>query len=70
MKRRKFVKNTSLFSASTFLLPSVALSGGMAAKSGIKMLDSVQLTDFDDEQDECPILFQSSLVLYQVKAFS
>lgn len=59
MKRREFVRNTLLFSASTFLVPYAGFTSELERKKSFEMLQSLQLTDFEDEQDESPILFQN-----------
>lgn len=59
MKRRKFLKNSLLFSTATFAVPSIGCSFADGNRVPFKMLASLQLTDFEDEQDESPILFQN-----------
>lgn len=64
MKRREFIRNTSLLSASTFILPSMGINPLIDKAEKFKMLESLQLTDFDDEQDENPLLFQNKSNTY------
>lgn len=59
MKRREFIRNSMLFSASTFMVPLIGCSSAASNKSTFEMLASLQLTDFEDEQDESPLLFQN-----------
>ena len=59
MKRREFIRNSMLFSASTFMVPVIGCSSAGSNKSPFEMLASLQLTDFEDEQDESPLLFQN-----------
>jgi len=48
-----------LFSASTFMIPAIGCSSAGSNRTPFEILASLQLTDFDDEQDESPILFQN-----------
>ena len=64
MKRREFIRNTVLFSTSTFLWPGFEHHALLAKPVVAKMLESFQLTDFEDEQDESPILFQNKSNTY------
>ena len=59
MRRREFIRNSLLVSASTFLVPRTGFSSTLMDEKTYKMLQSLQLTDFEDEQDESPILFQN-----------
>ncbi len=59
MERREFIRNSMLLSASTFIVPGIAYASAKNSQNPFKMLLSLQLTDFDDEQDETPILFQN-----------
>ncbi len=59
MKRRKFIRNSMLFSASTFMVPVIGCSSKGSNQIPFEMLASLQLTDFEDEQDESPLLFQN-----------
>jgi hypothetical protein len=59
MQRRSFIKNAALASASTFLLPSLSCSTSKKVRMAFTSLDSLQLSDFYDEQDESPILVQN-----------
>tara|TARA_B100000809_G_scaffold264243_1_gene319557 strand:- start:11093 stop:13600 length:2508 start_codon:yes stop_codon:yes gene_type:complete len=59
MIRREFIRNSLLLSASTFLLPSIGYSLNRFDGNNFEMLKSLQLSDFEDEQDESPMLFQN-----------
>lgn len=59
MRRREFLKNSALFSASTFLYPIETSGAETGVKDLFHPLASLQLTDFEDEQDESPILLQN-----------
>ncbi|MFY0653444.1 MAG: DUF3604 domain-containing protein [Cyclobacteriaceae bacterium] len=60
MQRRRFLINTALFTASSFLLPSLGHSRHKSKRLAFTGLESQQLTDFYDEQDESPILVQNN----------
>lgn len=57
MRRREFIRNTALLSASTFFVPALSSRARGGAGGAYEPLQSLQLTDFSDEQDENPILF-------------
>ena len=59
MKRRSFLRNSALVSASSFLVPTLSCTTANQKGTGFKPLESFQLTDFEDEQDESPILVQN-----------
>lgn len=59
MERREFIRNSLLLSASTFLVPTIGCSSKTNQNEPFKMLASLQLSDFEDEQDESPLLFQN-----------
>jgi len=59
MERRKFIRNSLLFSAATFLVPSIGYTSNGFGRKNFEMLKSLQLSDFEDEQDESPMLFQN-----------
>ena len=59
MQRRKFIRNSMLFSAATFLVPTVGCTSAGVYRKNFEMLASLQLSDFEDEQDESPMLFQN-----------
>ena len=59
MKRREFIRNSMLFSASTFIVPTIGCATGEKNTKPFEILASLQLTDFEDEQDESPLLFQN-----------
>ncbi|MEQ9286147.1 MAG: DUF3604 domain-containing protein [Cyclobacteriaceae bacterium] len=64
MKRRTFIRNSALLSASTFLLPAWSCSAVRSKSNMFEALESLQLSDFEDEQDESPILFQNKSNTY------
>jgi hypothetical protein len=59
MRRREFIRNSLLFSTATFLAPTFGCSSVMRESVPFTMLKSLQLSDFEDEQDESPMLFQN-----------
>lgn len=64
MKRRIFLKNSALFTASSFFLPAMSFKNCVNGVSAYSPLNSYQLTDFDDEQYENPILIQNKTHTY------
>ncbi len=59
MRRREFIRNSLLFSTATFLVPTIGCSSVVNESVPFTMLKSLQLSDFEDEQDESPMLFQN-----------
>ena len=59
MQRREFIRNSFLVSATTFLVPTIGYSSNGFDRKNFEMLRSLQLSDFEDEQDESPMLFQN-----------
>jgi hypothetical protein len=56
MKRRQFLKQTALFSASAALMPRLGYSQAKTPRP-FELVNHMYLTDFCHEQDETPILF-------------
>lgn len=53
-----------MLSASSFLLPTIGCGSYKERKAPFQPLSSLQLTDYQDEQDESPLLFQNKSNTY------